>query len=185
LANCADGSRPYSALVEGSDGNFYGTTELGGSTYGSGDCESGCGTIYQVTPSGTFTTLYNFCTDQPSCPDGLAPTAGLMQATDGNFYGNTEGGPGSGAVLFRFSMGFSPCVETYPGFGKAGSALRILGYGLTGTSSVSFNGTAAVFKVVSDTEITTTVPAGATTGTIEVATPSGTLSSNFAFQVPQ
>jgi uncharacterized protein (TIGR03437 family) len=56
-------------------------------------------------------------------------------------------------------------------------------YDLTGASSVTFNGTAAVFDVVSSSEITTTVPAGTTTGTVQVVTPSGTLSSNLPFRV--
>lgn len=54
---------------------------------------------------------------------------------------------------------------------------------MTGATSVTFNGTAAVFKVASSSLITTTVPAGATTGTVKVVTPGGTLSSNVPFQV--
>ena len=61
--------------------------------------------------------------------------------------------------------------------------MTILGNSLTGTSSVTFNGTAAAFTLVSDTEITATVPTGATTGTIQVVTPGGTLTSNVAFRV--
>jgi uncharacterized protein (TIGR03437 family) len=60
-----------------------------------------------------------------------------------------------------------------------------LGNNLAGSTAVSFNGTAAAFTVVSDTEITTTVPAGATTGTISVTTSTGTLKSNPAFRVLQ
>jgi uncharacterized protein (TIGR03437 family) len=60
----------------------------------------------------------------------------------------------------------------------------ILGTKLTGATSVTFNGTAAKFTVVSNSEITTTVPAGATTGEVKVVTPSGTLASNVSFQVP-
>jgi uncharacterized protein (TIGR03437 family) len=74
-------------------------------------------------------------------------------------------------------------VETNPGAGKVGAAVKILGTNLTGATSVSFNGTAAVFTVVSRSEITTTVPVGATTGEVQVVTPSGTLSSNVSFRV--
>jgi len=63
-------------------------------------------------------------------------------------------------------------------------AVNILGTSLTGATSVTFNGTAAKFTVASSSLITTSVPAGATTGTIEVVTPSATLASNAAFQVP-
>jgi uncharacterized protein (TIGR03437 family) len=64
-----------------------------------------------------------------------------------------------------------------------GGLVKILGTDLTGATSVSFNGTAAVFAVVSPSLITTTVPAGATSGTVQVVTPSGTLSSNVPFLV--
>ena len=65
-----------------------------------------------------------------------------------------------------------------------GAAVKILGTDLTGATSVSFNGTAADFTVVSSSEITTAVPAGATTGTVKVMTPMGMLSSSAPFTVP-
>jgi uncharacterized protein (TIGR03437 family) len=75
-------------------------------------------------------------------------------------------------------------VETEKTSGKLGATVKILGTGLTGATSVSFNGTAAVFTVVSPSLITTTVPAGATSGTVQVAgTPSGTLSTYVPYQV--
>jgi uncharacterized protein (TIGR03437 family) len=74
-------------------------------------------------------------------------------------------------------------VETNPTSGKVGSAVKILGTDLTGATSVTFNGTAATFTVVSKSLITTTVPLGATTGTVQVVTPGGTLSSNVPFRV--
>jgi uncharacterized protein (TIGR03437 family) len=64
-----------------------------------------------------------------------------------------------------------------------GAAVKILGSDLIGATSVTFNGTAATFTVVSRYLITTTVPAGATTGTVQVVTPNGTLSSNLPFRV--
>jgi hypothetical protein len=74
-------------------------------------------------------------------------------------------------------------VETLPTSGDVGGAITILGSDLTGATSVSFNGTPAVFDVVSATEITTTVHSAATTGTVQVVTPTGTLSSNVTFRV--
>jgi uncharacterized protein (TIGR03437 family) len=74
-------------------------------------------------------------------------------------------------------------VETLPTSGRVGAKVSILGNNLSGTTSVSFNGTAASFTIVSSTEITTSVPKGATTGTLKVTTSSGTLDSNVAFQV--
>lgn len=86
VANCADGASPQAALVQGRDGNFYGTTYFGGSTAICGS--SGCGTIFKITPGGQLTTLYQFCSKQ-SCNDGAAPAAALIEASDGDFYGTT------------------------------------------------------------------------------------------------
>jgi uncharacterized repeat protein (TIGR03803 family) len=84
----SEGAQPYAGLVQATDGNFYGTTFAGGA---SENCVGGCGTVYKVTPVGTLRTLYSFCA-QRGCPDGYKPYAGLVQATDGNFYGTTFGG---------------------------------------------------------------------------------------------
>jgi uncharacterized protein (TIGR03437 family) len=86
-------------------------------------------------------------------------------------------------TVFSLSVGLGPFVETQPTSGKVGAAVKILGTDLTGASRVTFNGTAARFTVVSKSEIKTTVPAGATTGTVEVTTPKGTLKSNVVFRV--
>ena len=180
--NCTDGLRPTAGLVEGSDGNFYGTTELGGALDSHNTCISGCGTLFQITPAGVLTTLYDFCT-QTDCAAGIAPTAGLMQATDGNFYGSAGVGVTVNGVIFRLSMGLGPFVEAIPSFSAAGNSVRILGYGLKGTTSISFNGTPATFTVLSETYIKATVPTGATTGYLTVTMPSGTLTSNVPFHV--
>ena len=74
-------------------------------------------------------------------------------------------------------------METQTSFGLVGAAVKILGTNLTGATGVSFNGTAAAFNVVSSSEITTKVPAGATTGKVEVVTPSGTLSTMVSYTV--
>ena len=90
-SNCADGAAPYAGLVKGTDENFYGTTEAGGTSNACEDYPAGCGTVFKITPSGTLTTLYSFCS-LANCADGELPTAGLIQATDGNFYGTTYTG---------------------------------------------------------------------------------------------
>jgi uncharacterized protein (TIGR03437 family) len=82
-------------------------------------------------------------------------------------------------------VGLASFVKTLPRAGQVDTTVSILGTDLTGATSVSFGGTAATFTVVSATEITTTVPAGATTGRVEVVTPSATLSSNVPFRVLQ
>lgn len=82
-------------------------------------------------------------------------------------------------------MGLGPFVETLPHVGQVGAVIQILGTDLIGTTSVSFNGTPAVLTIDSPTLITTTVPAGATTGYIQVTTPSRTLFSGGPFLVHQ
>jgi IPT/TIG domain-containing protein len=67
--------------------------------------------------------------------------------------------------------------------GRVGKTVEVLGQGFTGTTAVSFNGTAATFNVWSDTYLQTTVPTGATTSFVTVTTPSGTLTSNKQFRV--
>ena len=180
---CTDGEYPGAGLVQATNGDLYGTTFEGGANNG--------GTVFKITPGGTLTTLYSFCS-QSGCTDGESPVAGLVQATDGDFYGTTAGGgaghcsegsdPGCGTV-FSLSVGLGPFVKTTPAFGKVGAVVKILGTNLTGATSVSFNGTAAGFTVVSPSLIATTVPVGATNGTIQVTTPGGTLASNLAFRV--
>jgi uncharacterized repeat protein (TIGR03803 family) len=176
----SDGNGAWSRMALGSDGNFYGVTVYGGtSTF----CTGGCGTIFSLTPAGTFTTLYNFC-PASGCADGEAPVSGLIQDTNGTFYGTTpEGGANNEGSVYSLSMGLGPFVKTQTTSGPVGSPVVILGTNLTGATGVTFNGTAATFTVVSSSEITTTVPAGATTGKVKVTLPGHTLSSNVKFQV--
>ena len=74
-------------------------------------------------------------------------------------------------------------MQALPASAQVGAAVRILGTNLTGATSVTFNGVAATFTAASASEIDTTVPAGATSGTIAVTTPGGTLLSNVSFSV--
>jgi uncharacterized repeat protein (TIGR03803 family) len=221
-SGCTDGSNPNVGVVQAGNGNFYGTTVLGGT--------NGYGTLFEITPSGTLTTLHNFGGANPDpgggnqliqasdgnlydtsygggandygaifqitpsgtltvlhsfdSTDGMQIYSGLVQGTNGNFYGTTDGGGANGVgTVFSLSTGLAPFVETRPTSGKVGGKVGILGNNLTGATSVTFNGVAAVFKVVSSTFITTTVPTGATTGKVKVVTSGGTLSSNVPFRV--
>lgn len=173
----SDGAWPTSAPFLANNGKLYGTTS--GGSLGNG------GVIYEITPAGAFTTLYNFC---PSgyCYGAASPPVKLAQATTGTFVGTAiDIGPGLFGTVFSFSIGLSPLVETVPIAAKPGTRVIILGNDLTGSTSVTFNGTPAEFTVVSDTEITATVPAGATTGPVAVTTLTGTLNSNPELQVLQ
>jgi uncharacterized repeat protein (TIGR03803 family) len=182
---CTDGLYPTAGVVRATNGDFYGTTG-GGGTNGEG------GTVFKITPSGTLTTLYSFCSrGGASCTDGEGPTA-LVQDTNGDFYGATgDGGantnincPSGCGTVFSLSIGLGPFVKTQPTSGTVGKFVEILGTNLTGATIVTFNGTPATFKVVSRYLITTSVPSGATNGKVQVITPSRTLSSNVPFRVP-
>jgi len=91
-AACVDGKNPYGGgLIQGKDGDFYGSTIVGGT--------DNLGTIFKITGSGGFTNLHSFV-----FTDGESPYAGLVQATDGNFYGITQiGGASDMGVIFQIT----------------------------------------------------------------------------------
>jgi uncharacterized repeat protein (TIGR03803 family) len=101
---CPDGEFPGAGLIQARNGKFYGTTSNGA------DPNSG-GTVFEITAEGKLTTLHRFCAEE-SCLDGAGPS-GLVQGTDGNFYGvGVQGGTGSGCgqgdlpgcgVIFRIT----------------------------------------------------------------------------------
>jgi uncharacterized repeat protein (TIGR03803 family) len=173
--NCTDGSLPYAGLVQATDGNFYGTTKLGGT--------ENSGTVFKISPAGSLTTLYSFCT-QNGCLDGILPLDGLVQATDANLYGTTyEAGANNVGTVFRLSTGLAPFVVAQPTVGVIGTPVTILGTNLTGATNLTFNGTPATIITNTGSAITTTVPAGATTGTVQVTVGGNNLISNTDFQV--
>jgi len=104
-----DGYQPRASLVQGTDGNLYGTALFGG---GNGSCLHNCGTVFKITPSGTLTTLHSF-----GGIDGAYPYAGLVQATDGNLYGTTsfEGGGSYGTVFKITPSGALTTLHTFSG----------------------------------------------------------------------
>lgn len=90
----AHGKFPYAALVQASDGNFYGTTEQGGT--------NNTGVVFKITPDGKFTLLHNF--NFNGNPGGSAPFDGLVQTSDGNLYGApTEGGTNGYGTIYRMN----------------------------------------------------------------------------------
>jgi uncharacterized repeat protein (TIGR03803 family) len=150
--DCTDGSSPYAGLIQAPNGNFYGTTNTSG--------ENNAGTIFEITPTGTLTTLYSFCS-QPNCADGESPEAGLVQATNGNFYGTTtpQGGNGPGTIFEITPAGklttlYSFCSQPNctDGFGPSGGLIQGNNgnfYGTTqgGGNSACFGGCGIVFEI--------------------------------------
>ncbi len=181
----SEGRFPEAPLIQATDGNLYGSAELGGNG-GNGNCtavfDPGCGTLFKVALNTALTTpVHTF-----DYSDGDRPTAALVQATSGALYGTTGyGGTGiyQAGTVFSLSFGAPPFVTLLPATRKAGQLVAILGTDLTSATSVTFNGTPATFTVVSSTEISATVPSGATTGPVVVTTPAGVLTSNKNFTV--
>jgi uncharacterized repeat protein (TIGR03803 family) len=176
-ANCTDGAEggTSTGLIEGTDGNLYGATTSGGA--------NGAGLLFSISTGGAFSPLYSFC-PRTNCPDGNSPSASLLQATNGTFYGTAVyGGTNNLGTIFSLSTGLAPFVSLQTTAGPAGASVKILGTSLSRPTSVTFNGTSATFTFVSSSEIVARVPAGATTGPVEVVTPTGTLTSNGAFIV--
>jgi YVTN family beta-propeller protein/uncharacterized repeat protein (TIGR03803 family) len=169
LEDCADGAYPYAGLVQASNGNFYGTTSGGGAT----DFCSGCGTVFEITPAGQLTTLYNFCS-QEDCADGSFPIAGLVQASNGNLYGTTvTGGANGEGTVFEIT--------------PAGQLTTVYNF----CSQQSENGTctdgiqpeAGLVQVGGNFYGTTTYGGADGFGTVFEITPAGQLTTLFTFDV--
>jgi uncharacterized repeat protein (TIGR02543 family) len=154
--DCTDGGGPQAGLVQGTDGNLYGTTSTDGNY--------GYGTVFKITPSGALTTLYSFCT-QSDCTDGATPVAGLVQGTDGNFYGTTSsGGAKNEGTVFKITP--EGTLNTLYSFtGGTDGATPVAGL-VQGTDG-NFYGT--------------TFSGGVGSGTVFKITPEGTLNTLYSF----
>jgi uncharacterized repeat protein (TIGR03803 family) len=169
-----DGATPM-GIVQATDGNLYGVTESGGN--------NNFGTVFKITTGGVFTKLHDFAGGEF---DGSLPHSAPMQRTDGNIYGTTRTGGSvlDTGVVFRLNTGLKPFVKLLPALGQVGSVVSIYGTHLAGTTTVSFNGvTTTAVTQASPTLIYVAVPAGATTGPVQVTTASGNLLSNVPFKV--
>jgi uncharacterized repeat protein (TIGR03803 family) len=177
------GYLPKAGVIQASDGNLYGTTWEGG--------PDDAGTIYQMTLSGVATIAANFDANSST---GYSPVGALVQGSDGKMYVtapsgggvNSNGVPDQGTIdVFNASLPVpKPGILGFvPSSGKVGTKVTI-GLGpFIGATSVKFNGTSATFKVPGSEFITTTVPAGATSGSISVTSPGGTTTSKEKFTV--
>jgi len=142
----ADGSNPYAGLVEGSDGFLYGTTnsdEVGDSLYE-------FGSVFKVSKAGTLTTLYHFGDGN----DGANPDGGLLEGSDGSFYGSTHNGglyandddeSGQGVLFNITSSGTFKTLYEFTGQADSGRPEGTLTFGsdgnLYGTTTISPSGT--------------------------------------------
>lgn len=172
-----DGTSPFGGVVAATDGKYYGVTSSGAN---SGPVPSG--NLFSVTSGGNYSILYPF-----DAVHGSLAEATPMQHTNGKIYGLTErgGGPGGlgSGVAYSLDMGLEPFVYLVTRWGSAGQTVEILGNGLTGTTAVNFGSGSAIFTVVSDTYMTTVVPADGTTGFVSVTTQSRSLTSSRTFNV--
>jgi len=187
-----DGGFVYAGLVQATDGNFYGVAQQGGNT--SSLCQGGppsgtCGTLFQVTPTGAFSVIYDF-----DGTHGFSSLVAPFQHTNGLIYGDTSlGGTGKNClgdrgmdlcgVFYQLDANLPGYVALSPYRGNVGRQVEFLGQGFTSATTVSFNGVLATPIIVSGTHLVTHVPSGATTGFVTVTTSSGTLTSNKQFIV--
>jgi uncharacterized repeat protein (TIGR03803 family) len=157
--NCMDGALPTAALIQGTDGNLYGTTAQGGA--------HGYGTVFKITPSGRPTTLHSF--HGPNT-DGANPYAGLIQGANGKFYGTTVSGGAYGyGTVFKITPSgrlttlhsFDNTDGAFPQAGLVqGTDGNFYGTTLNGGADSSctlngFNGCGTVFKITPSGVLTT------------------------------
>ena len=172
-SDLTDGRLPFAGLVAATDGNFYG----GASGSQSGDAQYGV--LFKITKSGTYSVQHQF-----DLTHGQSPWPTAMQHTNGVLYGLTNsGGPGNAGVFYSLAVGIPATVSLLPASGTAGNTIGILGNGFTGTTSVTFGPGSASFTVVSDSYMTSVVPASGVSGTVNVTTPSGVLKSKQSFKL--
>jgi uncharacterized repeat protein (TIGR03803 family) len=108
-ASCADGAEPFGAMVQGSNGNFYGTTYVGGNA-------NNDGTVFEITSGGSLTTIYTFCS-LAGCADGANPEGDLVQSvTNGNFYSVTFAGGNSHSAGTAYEISPSGVLTTIYAF---------------------------------------------------------------------
>jgi uncharacterized repeat protein (TIGR03803 family) len=168
-----DGFQTLAGLVQATDGNLYGVTVNGGT--------SGDGVIFRVGPTGgsSYSVRYSF-----NGTTGFGPAVALLQHTNGLLYGLTHGGGvNNWGTFYSLNERLKPFVSLVSTSGTVGQTVGIVGQGFKKTKKVSFGGTNASYTVVTDTYLTATVPAGATTGSVTVKMAGGTLQSNKTFYV--
>jgi uncharacterized repeat protein (TIGR03803 family) len=203
--NSTNGAKPYAGLVQYTNGNFYGTTEQGGTN-------GGYGTVFEMTPTGVLTTLLSF-----NNADGAYPEGALVLAADGNFYGTTSAGGTNGGFGTLFAISPAGNFDSLLSFNNAdganpyGALVPVADGNFYGTTEQggTNGGYGTVFKMTSAGALTTlysfdytnganpyaaltpgaggnfygTASSGGASnnGTIFLVTPAGALTTLFAF----
>jgi uncharacterized repeat protein (TIGR03803 family) len=151
------GEYPSAGLVQGTDGNFYGTTEGG---FGGPDS---LGTVFKITPDGKLKTLHSFEGEE----HGFFPVAGLVEGTDGNFYGTTrqggahDGGYQGGTVFKITASGTLTTLHSFDGrdgdYPSAGLVQATNGefYGTTDQGGANHSNGGTIFKITPNGTLTT------------------------------
>jgi uncharacterized repeat protein (TIGR03803 family) len=167
LTNCTDGASPRGGLIEGLDGQLYGTTFTGGATTN--------GTFFKITLAGKLTTLYSFCPEGgDTCPDGAAPTSSLTLGSDGNFYGTIAGvgSPGFDGDIYKITpSGTYTNLHVFCAKGGSCSDGDTPG-GLVEATDGNFYGTTLDGGISANS---------GSPGTLFKMTPSGTLTTGYTF----
>jgi uncharacterized repeat protein (TIGR03803 family) len=203
--NCTDGANPGTPLVQSTDGKFYSVTSHGGDT---SQCQLGCGVFYSldmglapfaslVSTSGeegakigilgqgfSSSSVVKFGGTEATTVTRSATTFLTATVPAAALTGAVTVTTGSTTLTSSQTFKVTPTMASFsPPSGPVGQLVTINGTGLTQATKVTFNKTSASFTVVSDIEITATVPAGATTGKIVVTTKGGGATSATSFTV--
>lgn len=145
LGAATEGGSPYSGVIQATDGNFYGTTYIGGT--------KNLGTVYRVSPSGDFANLFSFTNDSQG---GFLPYTGLVQHPNGDLYGTTlRGGANDAGTIFRITLaGTLTVLRSFAGAdGKNPEGRLVVGadgalYGTTLIGGASDRG--SVYRIAPD-----------------------------------
>src|ERR1035441_8119412 len=169
-----NGANSQAGLVQGSDGNFYGTTSSGGT--------AGAGTVFKISTNAALTTLYSFS----GFNDGANPVAGLVQGSDGNFYGTTPGGGTQGwGTVFKISTGGAlTTLYSFTGGNDDGNPSAGL---LQGSDGSFYGTTVGCFRYIhfahSGVNLTGSLPGPSTFGTVFKISTAGALTTLYSFGV--